>query len=401
MYKQMFGHYPVNVGKTIGDLVERSTRKNDEGKYGVAANEFTELIDDEDYFDAGVGDGPDPPIEEELRAHVPYCEIQLQPDDTSLKRNVRNTRIKGDLDPKKVKPGDEKDYSKAVTNYNKDAAAVNSLRDGKRTFTVNRAAYNMFRPGYTIVLYGPRRSGKSKLIKNICQRMRHYFPEVVVFTMTKCSGEYFSYIPYCRVIEGLDEELLEKLIEEQMNKKAKLTRGEDVGNFNLLIIIDDCMAEGLRYKKSFNRLFYNGRHSNITLIVAVQDVRGIAPSATINADVVCTFSLPDRRGRDTMREKFCDYLTDDEFDSLYDNPQINKKYHVVMFDIAHRYNPLDKRICFGCVDEGAEEDFVMGDINMWRENNESWKQLEDLGFGYLKNMEDWGIVKVKKQKQKK
>ena len=385
----MFGHYPVNIGKTIADIIDRAGSKKDEGKYGVAANEFTELLDDEDYFDAGIGDGPEPPIEEELRCHVPYCEIQLAPDDSGLKTNVRQTRIKGDLKAK-VKEGDEDIKAKAVQEYS-------SLRGGKTTFTVNKAAYNMFRPGYTIVLYGPRRSGKSKLIKNICQRMRHFFPEVVVFTMTKCSGEFFSYVPYCRVIEGLDEELLEKLVDEQMEKKARLTRGEDLGNFNLLIIIDDCMAEGLRYKKVFNRLFYNGRHSNITLIVAVQDVRGIAPSATINADMVCTFSLPDRRGRETMREKFCDYLTDDEFDRLYDSEQINKKYHVVFFDIAHRYNPLDKRISFGCVDETQEEDFVLGCRDMWRENPESWKQLEELGFGYLKEQEDWGIVQPKKK----
>jgi hypothetical protein len=137
-------------------------------------------------------------------------------------------------------------------------------------------------------------------------------------------------------------------------------------------------------------LFYNGRHLDITLIVCVQDVRGIAPSATINADLVCTFSLPDRRGRDTVREKFCDYLSKDEFNRLYDHPGINKKHHIVCFDIAHRYNDINKRILFGCVDVDALEPFVMGNREMWCDP-ESRQQLEDLGFGYLMNLADWGI----------
>lgn len=406
----MFGHYPHNFKKTVSDLVELAVGggQDDQERYGVQMNEFKDLIDEEDYFDAGLGDGPEPRIEEILTGHVPYCQIPLDPQDQELDPRVRRTRIQGDKTAKKrEKPYTDEELSSGrlpdVVEYGAEEAPIAGVgfKDGKTAFTVNRMAYNMFRPGYTIILYGPRRSGKSKLIANICQRMRHYFPEVVCFTMTKSSAEYFGYLPYNRVIEGLDEDLLEKLFKHQQKLKEAMSRGEDVGNPNLLIILDDCMAEGLRYKKTFNKIFYNGRHVNITLIVAVQDVRGIAPSATINCDVACTFSLPDHRGRDAIREKFADYLTRDEFDNLYDSEHINKKYHIVLFDIAHRYNPLDKRISFGCVDEEAEEPFVMGNRAMWTESPQSRKQLEELGFGYLMDKEDWGIIKPKGKKKEK
>lgn len=410
--KEMFGHYHINAQKTIGDIVELALGggQEDEDRFGVQMDEFKDLIDDEDFFDAGLGEGPEPAIEEELKGHVPYCHIPLDQDDSELDPRTRRTRLKGDKTARKREtPYSEDELASGrlpeVIEYGDEepVTASRGFKDGKTCFAVNKMAYNMFRPGYTIILYGPRRSGKSKLIKNICQRMRHWFPQVVCFTMTKSSAEYFSYLPYYRVIEGLDEELLEKLFKHQQKLKEAMSRGEDVGNPNLLIILDDCMAEGLRYKKTFNKIFYNGRHVNITLIVAVQDVRGIAPSATINCDVACTFSLPDHRGRDTIREKFADYLTRDEFDNLYDSDQINKKYHIVLFDIAHRYNPLDKRISFGCVNEETEEPFVMGDRSMWAESPSGRKQLEDLGFGYLMDMEDWGIVKprmcLKKTKQ--
>ena len=66
-----------------------------------------------------------------------------------------------------------------------------------------------------------------------------------------------------------------------------------------------------------------------------------------------------------------------------------------MFDIAHRYNDINKRILFGCVDVDAIDPFVMGSREMWCESAESRKQLEELGFGYLLNLKDWGIVKPK------
>lgn len=383
----MFGYFPHNDGRGIANIVERSLggTADDEERYGVQMDEFTDLIDEEDWFDASDMNGPDPAIEEELKGYVPYCTIPLDPEAGTNKAN--KSKVTG-----KAPKSQGKNKTCADTPEQRQQEDIQQgLREGSE-LVINQMSYNMFRPGYTIILYGPRRSGKSKLIKNLCQRMRHLFPEVIVFTMTKSSAEYFSYIPYNRVIEGLDEELLEKLFLHQQKVKEAMSRGEDVGNQNLLIIIDDCMAEGLRYKKQFNKLFYNGRHANITLMVAVQDVRGIAPSATINADRVCTFSLPDKRGRDTVREKFADYLTADEFDNLYDSPLINKKYHIVSFDIAHRYNPLNARISFGCVDEASEEPFVMGDRKMWMECPQSRKQLEDLGFGYMADREDWGIV---------
>jgi len=397
----MFGHYPI-AEKTIGNILESTNGPQQENRFGVQLNEFSQLLDEEDFFDAGIGDGPNPPIAEVLTCHVPVCEIPLEDDEEILKPRVAKTRIQGESNSGIIRCGQDKSGGlEHALPVNPNTMQCNTMREqrAKGTFTVNQLAYNMCRPGYTMILYGPRRSGKSKLIRNICQRMRHYFPEVIVFTMTKASGEFFSYVPYHRVIEGLDEDLLEKIIEHQQSLKEAETRGEDIGNYHVLVIIDDCMAEGLRYKKIFNKIFYNGRHLGITLIVAVQDVRGVAPSATINADIAFSFSLPDHRGRDTVREKFVDYLTRDEFDNLYDHEMINQKYHVVAFDIAHRYNPLDKRISVGCVDEAAEEPFVLGCRDMWVETAASKKQLQELGFGHLLDQEDWGIVQPKKKKK--
>ncbi len=340
------GHIDPNksIQKIIQQTINDNNENNPEEIWGVHLDELSALIDEEDVFDVAPDDGPDPPIAERLTCPVVFDTVSL-----------------GDCD-----------------------------------IDICQAAYNQIRPGYTVVLYGPRRSGKTRLLKNICQRIRPWFPDVIVFTKTKDSGEYFQFIPITHVIDGLDEELLLKVIICQMKKKQAETRGEDMGNYNLLIILDDCMSEKLRYKDIFNKIFYNGRHYNITLLVTLQDVKGIAPSATINADLAMCFALPDKRGRDTIREKFVDYLDKNQFGHLMDSGLCNKKYHIIVFDIAHRYNPIDRRISLGCVDETQETPFVMGDYHMWINCK---KQLYELGFGNLLKQTDWGIIKPTKKKK--
>lgn len=329
--------------------VKVSSNKRQEEEYGIHLDEYKILGSGEDPFDFSPECNPYPLISHELKDWKTYCIIPTE------------------------------------------------LRD----LEVGCAGFELFRPGYTIVLYGPRRSGKSRLIRALCSHYRPYFPTAVVFTATKDSGEYFGFFPFDHVIDGLDEDLLWDLLATQSKKKKAETRGEDMGNYNLLIIFDDCMSEDLRYKKLFNKIFYNGRHYNITLIVSLQDVKGIAPAATANTDVAITFPLQDERAKETVKAKFADYLHRKEFEALMTSEYINKRYHCIFFDVAHRYNPLNRKITFGCLDDEEDKDtkFVMGDHEMWKDCQ---KQLYQLGFGYLLKMEDWGILKPgENQKEKK
>jgi len=331
------------VASVASSYASGGNKKQDD-IYGVCYDEFKDLIQIDDVFNVAGDCVPDPPIEEET------------------------TQIK----------------------------LYKTIDTGFGPAIINQMGYNFFLPGYTIVCYGPRRSGKSVLIRNICQRMRQWFPWVVVFTETKASGEYAKFIPHDHIIEGLDEDLLGALIDHQKGLKEKRSNGEDVGNSQLLIILDDCMSDELRYKKIFNKLFYEGRHYDITIIVALQDIRGIAPACTANTDVACSFQVPDKRTMEALNEKFASYFHKKQFCALMESPDILKAHHVMFFDQAHRFNPVDKRIYYGCVDTQLEERFIMGDKEMWKE---SPKQLAALGFEYMMQLDDWGILIPEKTRE--
>lgn len=259
---------------------------------------------------------------------------------------------------------------------------------------IMQLSYDFIRPGYTVIFNGSRRTGKSQLIHALARHNRPLFREVYVFTNTKASGEYFRYIPINRVYTGFKEAVLLQIIDRQIKLRKAQTRGELVDeNIDILVIIDDCISNNLRFKHEFNRVFWEGRHYGISLWVTSQDIKAIAPGATINADVSFIFPFGDARSTETVNEKYMYFLDKHQAEGLLDHPDIRKKHHVIAVDMAHKYNPVDRRIALGCVNiEEEPDDFVMGNWNFWQN---SVKQLKNLGFKHLIKQPDsvWGILK--------
>jgi hypothetical protein len=264
-------------------------------------------------------------------------------------------------------------------------------------FGILQMAYDIIRPGYTVIFNGSRRSGKTKLIRNLCQRLRPWYPEIIIFTRTKASGEYFSFVPICRVVEGFDPELFLEIVNIQREKKKKLTRGEleDV-NTNILIILDDCLADKLQYSNELDSAFFEGRHLDITIFVSIQDIKGCAPRATTNCDISFIFPFGDERSFEAVRDKYCNFISKNQLRSLLTHPKFQKKYHFFCFDMAHKYNPVDYRVSFGCVDDRLERPFVMGERKIWKDSR---SQLRDLGMDNMMNRDDWGILKPSQYQQ--
>jgi energy-coupling factor transporter ATP-binding protein EcfA2 len=324
----------------------KGASESDKG-YGVMLDEMAELGAQIDPFDCCEFDGPDPPILHHAKKPVPYTVIE----------NIG-----------KDKTGD---------------------------IQILQLAYNMVMPGYSVIFTGRRNSGKTKLIKAMCRHLRPYFPEVVVFTRTKASCEYSRFIPHSRVIKGFDPDLLVELMAIQESKKKAQSRGElKDTNYNLLVILDDCLGDRLQWSNELKAVFFEGRHNNITIFVSIQDVKGLAPAATGNADMVFLYPMGDERTMESVRDKYMYFVDKYEQKDILSSDEINKKFHVLGVDVRHRSNPRDFRLSVGCVDNDAEkEDFVMGTREMWEEDLD---QLEELGFGHLESETDWGILKPSK-----
>lgn len=311
-------------------------------EYGVELDEMQMLSSIPDLYDVAEFNGPDPPIAHYLPGPIPYTTVNIGKEGTEL--------------------------------------------------DILQMSYNMIMPGYTVIFTGKRRSGKTKVMRALCRHNRRWFPEVIVFTRTKSSGEYSRFLPDSRIIQGFDPDLLIEIARIQRQKVRDMSNGlRQDENINILIILDDCLAERLQWSQELNAIFFEGRHLFITLFVSIQDVKGCAPAATGNCDYAFLFPTGDERTFEAVRDKYMPYLDKYELKDLLESEQINKKYHIIGVDIAHKYNDINQRVSIGCVDEDEEEeDFVMGSPDMWKDDR---RRLKQLGYEHLIGIEDWGILK--------
>ena len=268
-------------------------------------------------------------------------------------------------------------------------------KEGKQIdIDIMTLSYDIVRCGYTVIFNGSRRTGKSQLIHAFCRHLRPLFKEVYIFTNTKASGEYFRMAPISRVYEGFKADILTQIIDRQKSMRRAQTRGElQDENIEILVILDDCISDKLQFQKKFNQIFWEGRHYGVSLWVTSQDIKAISPGATINSDVSFVFPFGDSRSTETVYEKYLYFLDKYQAEDLLNHEDIRKKHHVVAIDMAHKYNPIDRRIALGSVNIDEEPgDFVMGNWAFWAD---SVDQLKALGFEHLVKKPDkaWGILK--------
>lgn len=149
--------------------------------------------------------------------------------------------------------------------------------------------WDLYRPDYTIVLAGRRRTGKTTFVKGFLKAVRPFFPRVLVFTKSTADCEYRNFIPDKYIIEGMDDKILANVIKQQKHDLKEYRKGKLQKNINLLVIIDDCMSDGLRMVKSLDELFYEGRHIKISVVVTMQYIKAIPPALRDNADLLVCF----------------------------------------------------------------------------------------------------------------
>lgn len=275
----------------------------------------------------------------------------------------------------------------------KPAYIYNSMYTGKE-FKIFPLTWNQIGSDWTIICLGRRRSGKTRFIFSLMgHRLRPLFPRIVVFTKTKCSAEYSKHVPDAYIIPGLDCEKLLALYVLQKQYKELQMQGKFHGNMKLLIILDDCLSDGLKYQKLIDEVFFEGRHLDISFIVSSQDCKGINPACTGNADLAVVFAMRSERDKDAIRSKFCDFFKNDEDMEALITQVTYKKWHSVCFDQSEPSRDPRFTIFGGRAPEPPP--FVMGAKAWWKRNPKQLAAIIDQypeELGHLEKRDDWGVI---------
>lgn len=166
------------------------------------------------------------------------------------------------------------------------------------TYEINTFQLNNLCENPTILVDAKRGSGKSILIReliNYYNTVKHYKCGIIVSSTEQVNPFYSSFFPDLFIFQDV-EIALEKVLERQKSIKRKneqrMIKGYKPYDSRILVVLDDVLADANKWKNSLSirEVMCNGRHYGITLILAVQQTKGIPPIARNNFDYIFLFN---------------------------------------------------------------------------------------------------------------
>ena len=154
---------------------------------------------------------------------------------------------------------------------------------------------NKIKNDSVVVFIGKRNTGKSYCMKDILSYNRDIPVGVVVSPTEKANGYFEKFIPKMLIYDELDEKLVSKYLNRQINitnnRKRELTKhGSSTVDPRSFLILDDCMYnKSIMSDKNIRCIFMNGRHYKIFLLITMQHGLGLPPDLRSNIDYVFIF----------------------------------------------------------------------------------------------------------------
>ena len=162
------------------------------------------------------------------------------------------------------------------------------------------------KPDATILFVGPRRTGKSTLVRDLLFYMQDKLFAAVAQTPTAETAEELAKIlPSSCIHNDFDAAKLESAINAmkllvQTERRVASRQGRQPQRRFLLVLLDDCMADAKNMKhKIIKDVFNNGRHYDLMFINVQQFIMDMPPGLRGNIDIVCcTYdAAPDNQER--------------------------------------------------------------------------------------------------------
>ena len=223
--------------------------------------------------------------------------------------------------------------------------------------------------GSVIMMIGKRNTGKSFLVKRFCFGKRH-IPICCAISGTEGSNQFYSKImPPIFIHDEYSSEVIarmvkrQKLIVSKMNKQTETYGRTDI-NPDCLIVLDDCLYDsGWTKDPEMRRLFMNGRHHKITLVITSQFALSCPPNLRGQIDYVFLLRENIVSNRKRLYDHFAGMVNTFEiFCQIMD--QCTEDYHCLVIDNTTKSNKLEDQLMWYKADEAPS--FKMGDEKFWQ-----------------------------------
>jgi len=214
----------------------------------------------------------------------------------------------------------------------------------------------LLKPPFNMIAYGSSQTGKSNCLMNILLRTGKdgsfygednkgkVFHDIIVISSTMASDDCVQ--PLLEIATEIHDTYNDNIIKDIVTlQRERQDRGE---NKRVLILMDDIITMCKPNDYIFKAMT-NARHDNISIMIAIQNVRGtLPPVARANAHQIIAFRLHSEKERKKLFEELSFLDTEKEVGYMY-NHCCREPYNFMFVDaknlkVFHNFtNPLWER----------------------------------------------------------
>jgi Poxvirus A32 protein len=246
----------------------------------------------------------------------------------------------------------------------------------------------------SIYVFGKRRYGKTTFAEFILSQVYPYFKRGgYVFTQTKQNYFWQAHFPENRVYEGVNEEVLQSIIDMQKQMYDAIMNGAQLDILpHIILVFDDVISAGeLKKSKLLEKVIYNGRHYFLFVIICSQDVKGIGPALRQNGDLICLTYQTQERSVESIRDDYA-YFFDNRYAFNYLLTKNTQDHQLLLIDQTEaKYNIQDIFKVGKAPDPKTNRPvFKIGDELYWRKSGNKYEeQLERSKLVPCSGRQDW------------
>lgn len=227
------------------------------------------------------------------------------------------------------------------------------------------------KPDATVLVVGPRRTGKSTLVLDLLFYLRRsIFGSVAQTPTCETAEELSKIIPWSCIHDDFDPVALERAVNAMKqlvstDRKLAAKVGAELDRRILLVLLDDCMADSKNLKyKVIQDIFFNGRHYDLLFVNVMQFMMDMPPKFRTNTDIViCTYdSAPDNQERLWRYFFKTAYPRLDQFRRVY--AAVTSDFRCIVLDRTLRGVPDEQKVFWYKARHPAPV-YRLGDRSQW------------------------------------
>jgi len=254
-----------------------------------------------------------------------------------------------------------------------------------RKFDVSR-----IKKGNNIVMIGKKNTGKSFLAKKIIYELRDIPIACVISPTEEANHFYGDMMPPIFIHGDYSAEIISKLVQRQkligrkIDKQLEQCGRTDIDP-NCLLILDDCMYNAKEWGNDTNmkRIFMNGRHHNITMLITLQFSLGINTSARSNIDFIFILRENFISNRKRLYEHYAGMFPSfDIFNQVMD--QCTEDFHCLVIDNTSTSNKVEDSVFWYKADPTPK--FTLGAEKFWQYSNANYSEDGDMDENAIENL---------------